>query len=151
MGNYIHGHSKHKPGGRTPEYTAWCNMIRRCTNPNDHAYDRYGGRGIKVHKRWRNSFTNFLKDMGKKPTPKHMLDRINNNGNYEPGNCRWATRCQQFNNRQSNLKITYNGKTKTLAQWCRKLGLPYKRTYQRLMAYGWPVKKALETPRWYNW
>lgn len=84
----------------TKEYKAWINMKRRCTAKETyHAYNRYGGRGIKVCDRWKNSFENFLSDMGLKPTQKHSLDRINPDGNYEPNNCRWATMKQQRNNR----------------------------------------------------
>lgn len=83
----------------TPEHRAWKALRGRCNNPNDPAYANYGGRGIRVCERW-NSFDNFLADMGLKPTPKHSIDRIDNNGNYEPGNCRWATDSQQNKNKR---------------------------------------------------
>lgn len=86
------------PRSRTPEYSSWASMIRRCTNEKAFAYHRYGGRGITVCKRWLNSFENFLSDMGLRPSIKHSLDRINNDGNYEPSNCRWATIDQQMAN-----------------------------------------------------
>ncbi len=89
-----HGQSK------SPEYRAWCLMITRCTNPNRAKWSEYGGRGITVCDRWRHSFENFLADMGRKPSPRHSLDRENNDGNYEPTNCRWATDKQQANNRR---------------------------------------------------
>jgi hypothetical protein len=88
---------------KTPEYYAYHAMIQRCNNPNYHHFYNYGGRGIKVCKRWLNSFENFFADMGKKPSRRHSLDRKNNSGNYTPRNCRWATLKQQANNRRNNV------------------------------------------------
>lgn len=87
---------------QTREYVAWANMISRCENPNVDRYPVYGGRGIKICERWRNSFPAFLEDMGRKPSREHSIDRKDVNGNYEPGNCRWATPDVQANNKQNS-------------------------------------------------
>jgi hypothetical protein len=97
--NATHGESK-----KTPEYETWVGIKKRCTNSRTKAWKYYGGRGITMCDRWFSSYENFLADMGRKPTPKHSIDRINNDGNYEPGNCRWATSLQQNNNRSDNKK-----------------------------------------------
>ena len=90
---------------RLSEYKAWQNMKARCLNPNDISFKNYGERGIKVCDRWKNSFSNFLSDMGRKTSDQHSLDRINVNGNYEPSNCRWATDIEQNNNTRRNKKL----------------------------------------------
>ena len=94
-----HGESK------TLLYKTWRSMVRRCSNPRDTAYPNYGGRGITVCERWRASYEAFRDDMGPKPTPHHSIDRIDNNGNYEPGNCRWATRLQQNQNSRRSRNV----------------------------------------------
>lgn len=106
-------------GSRT--YNSYLSMLARCSNPTATAYKLYGGRGISVCERWRN-FENFFADMGVRPLST-SLDRIDTNGNYEPGNCRWATPRQQANNTSANVFITLNGKTLTLSEWSRELGI----------------------------
>lgn len=119
----IQNASSHKLS-KTPTYKSWCEMKARCYNKNNASYFRYGGRGIKVCDRWLNSFENFYADMGEKPE-KMSLDRIDNNGNYSPENCRWADVKTQCNNRRSNLLFTYKGETKTLKQWCEEYNMKY--------------------------
>lgn len=104
----------------TPEYLVWAHIKGRCENGNDAAFHNYGGRGIRLCKRWQ-SFENFLEDMGPRP-PKHSIDRIDVNGNYEPGNCRWATAEVQANNRRGNHRVTIHGVTKTIAEWAKHNG-----------------------------
>lgn len=129
-----------------PEYACWSNMRQRCLTPGATNYKDYGGRGIKVCERWKNSFENFISDMGMPPTPKHQIERRDNNGNYEPSNCYWATRKEQANNQRSNVILTLNGESKTVAQWADKAGLVYKTFYQRLFTYGWGLQRALTEP-----
>jgi len=118
-GNVTHGQTI---GGITSEYEAWQGMFKRCYNHNTVRFENHGGRGIEVCERWK-KFENFFEDMGKKPTPKHSLDRINNDGNYEPSNCRWATPKEQCYNRRSTRFIEYNGVTKILQEWSDFFGL----------------------------
>lgn len=121
----------HGRGKRTDrEYKTWCEIKHRCYNKNYAYYKNYGGRGIKMCERWFNSFENFLIDMGDIPEPKEnfSIDRIDNNGDYCPENCRWATRKEQCNNRRSNINIEYKGRHQTLRQWCEELGLNYGNT-----------------------
>jgi hypothetical protein len=100
--NFVHGETINKP---SPEWTAWHMMKQRCYNEHVSCFYRYGGRGISVCKRWISSFEAFLEDMGYKPFPKAQLDRINNDGNYEPSNCRWVTAKQNSNNRSSSKRV----------------------------------------------
>jgi len=121
---FKHGLSK------TKEYRVWAGMLSRCRDKNLKIYPLYGGRGIKVCDRWL-EFSNFMLDMGERPSDKHSIDRVDVNGNYEPNNCRWADRETQDNNKRSNVYLTMNGVTKTMKQWCILLGVkqPTMRCY----------------------
>lgn len=118
-------------------------MKSRCYNPKNIRYANYGARGIKVCDEWIHSFSTFLSDVGKRPSPNHSIDRINNDGDYELGNIRWATRKEQALNRSSNRFLTYEGKTKHLGIWAEELGIKRTTLTQRLNAYGWSIEKAL--------
>lgn len=106
----------------TRAHGVWMNMRARCSNPKNTEYHNYGGRGIKVCERWDRSFENFLADMGECP-PGLTIERNDNNGNYEPGNCRWATYREQGRNKRNNCHITFRGRTMILADWARELGV----------------------------
>jgi hypothetical protein len=129
---------------RTPEYCCWQAMIQRCINPHRRGYENYGGRGISVCDRWRTSFENFTADMGPRP-PGHSLDRIDNDGNYEPGNCRWATNTVQLRNRGNNRLVTFNGETLTISEWAEKLNV-HKNTLTNRIDRGWSVDDAFTKP-----
>jgi hypothetical protein len=133
------------PKHKTPEYKPWESMRARCNNPNRPCYDRYGGRGIKVCERW-NDFSNFLEDVGPRPSPQHSLDRYPNvNGNYEPGNVRWATPKEQARNRRNNHFLTFNEETHTIAEWEEIKGWKTGVIKIRLR-YGWPLEKIFTEP-----
>lgn len=118
-------------------------MLARCDNPKNPAYPRYGGRGITVCDRWR-TFEGFLADMGERPAGK-SIERINNDGNYEPGNCRWATAKEQNLNTRSNRLVTIDGETRPLAEWAELRGLLVGTVYDRLYR-GWNIERAINTP-----
>lgn len=136
--NTIHGNSG------SLEYYIWQQMKNRCTNPNAKYYEYYGGRGIKISDRWLNSFENFYADMGPKPTNQHSIDRIDNNGNYEPGNCRWGTKIEQMNNRSNNIIVNYKNKEYTLAEISRTFNINYDLLRQRVNR-GWSIIEAIES------
>ena len=147
-----HGYAKSKGhGGKTPEYNVWCSMKRRCNNKNAKSYPDYGGRGIKVCDRWleKDGFENFLADMGRRPSPRHEIDRIDNDGEYSLKNCHWATRIEQANNKRSNRFLTYQGKTQTASQWAREIGVT-PRTILGRIKRGCPVEKILQKGHLYD-
>lgn len=108
---------------KTTEWTIWTDMIRRCYEEARPAYPRYGGRGISVCDRWRQSVENFVEDMGPRPSKAHSLDRIDNDGNYEPSNCRWATRWEQGQNKRNNRRVEFDGQLLTARQIAERYGL----------------------------
>jgi hypothetical protein len=125
----------------TPTYVTWTNMNQRCSNINRKDWERYGGRGIRVCERWKNSFENFLEDMGKKPDFM-SLDRINNSGDYEPTNCRWATIHQQSVNKRNNVFVTINGSKKTLSEAAKEIGIPVVTLHYRIRNAKWKQEDA---------
>lgn len=131
---------------KTPEYVAWHDMRNRCYREKNIEFKHYGGRGITVCDEWRESFSNFYKYIGPKPTNKHSLERNNNNGNYEPGNVRWATQTEQCNNKRNNHRITLYGHTMTLKQWACFVGINYGTLNSRINESHWPIGKAIFYP-----
>lgn len=136
--NTTHGMS-HSRG-----YRHWADMISRCENPNCEGFRYYGGRGITVCSRWRRSFENFILDMGQPPAGL-QIERRNNDGNYEPGNCYWATRSQNARNKRSNHRITFRGRTLCIAEWAEALGVSEHLIDGRLRN-GWSHERTLSTP-----
>lgn len=128
---------------QTPSYSSWIAMIRRCTDPTQSFFARYGGRGISICARWM-KFENFLADMGHRPAGT-TIDRIDNNGNYEPGNCRWATRKEQSRNLSVNRIISFRGESLCLTAWAERIGFA-PRVLTKRFKCGWSVEKALTTP-----
>lgn len=130
---------------KQPEYRHWINMISRCENPNTPGFELYGGRGIKICDRWRIDFRNFYRDMGRRPSPRHSLDRVNVNGHYEPSNCRWALPQTQGRNTRRNRMLRVNGWSATLAEAAEGAPVPYNTILYRLKR-GWSVQDALTRP-----
>jgi hypothetical protein len=129
-------------------------MKSRCLNKNYHAYSRYGGRGIKICDRWLNGEGGmsgeecFSLDMGKRPSKNHSIDRINNDGNYEPDNCKWSTRSEQQNNVHYNNRVDYKGENLTIAELIKKYNVDISRQTmtRRIIKLGWDIEKAINTP-----
>lgn len=134
----------HRKSG-TPEHNTWKCMIKRCRNVNDPAFSNYGGRGIYVCDRWMMSFSNFLHDMGPRPSNRHSIDRINNDGPYSPENCHWATDFEQNSNTRKNTILEHNGRKLHLCEWSRQLGIKSQTICERLRR-GWTIGQALSTP-----
>lgn len=142
-----HGRSK------TRQYGQWEGIVGRCENPKSRAYKDYGGRGIKMCDRWRrgdgarSGFECFIEDMGERPSPNHSIERIDNDGNYEPSNCRWATRVEQQNNMRNTIFIEIDGRTQSMCQWAREMGLKPSTVSSRI-GKGWDPATAVMTPLW---
>jgi hypothetical protein len=138
-----HGHNTRSV--RRSEYSIWSSMKDRCTNKNNPQYKDYGGRGIYVCPEWLDSYETFFEDMG--PRPKDLtIERIDNDGPYAPWNCRWATHKEQQNNMRTNHNLTFNGKTLSIAEWAREIGVSSNTLYTRILTKGWSIEKALTTP-----
>lgn len=130
---------------KAPEYRVWINMKVRCYNPKSSNYKNYGGRGIKVCKKWKNSFIEFYKDMGPRPSKDHVIDRKNNESNYCKSNCRWATEKASNRNRRNTSFITHNGEKLSLSEWSEKLGI-CQSTLRDRKYRGWSDEKIITTP-----
>ncbi len=142
---YRHGEGKR--GKQSAEYNLWSGMIGRCENPKDWSYERYGGRGIRICPEWRASFPAFLRDVGRRPSPEHSLERIDNAGHYEPGNVRWATKQEQARNRRSTKRVIYEGVEMSLAEAAERAGVPYKRLWQGMKLYGLTLEEGIARSR----
>lgn len=145
--NKKHGHSSYPNGGKaTKEYNTWFLMTRRCSDKAIGPERKdYFLRGIRVCDRWKN-FENFLADMGYAPSPKHSIDRIDNNGHYAKENCRWANPTEQRRNQSRVTLLEFNGKTLTPMEWSKITGICNKRIHARIKIHGWSVERALTTP-----
>jgi hypothetical protein len=131
---------------KTREYWIWRGIRRRCNNPSSRPYPYYGGRGIKVCDRWEESFANFLADMGPRPSPDHSIDRIDNDGDYCPENCKWSTKKEQARNTRRATIIEFDGRKMSLPQWCELLGVPAYIVRVRINQLGWTFVEAVTTP-----
>lgn len=140
-------HNESSGGEVTKEYSSWVHIKARCLNHNNHKYHLYGGRGIAICDRWINSYENFLADMGRAPSPEHTIDRKDNNGNYEPDNCRWATIEEQQNNRRITFKVEFNGQQIPISVLCRQFGgIVNSNVASWRIRAGWPVLKSVTIP-----
>lgn len=138
-------HREKSGRSQTPEYQSWNAMIGRCHRPNSTAYPRYGAVGVTVCDRWRESFANFLADMGLKPSPQHTIERKRNEEGYHPDNCVWATPKEQARNRRTTRLLTAFGRTQSMKQWAVEYGLDPS-MFRRRLQNGTPVEEALTTP-----
>lgn len=138
---------KHGESHRSPEYRAWANMVSRCEAPCEKDAAHYAARGITVCERWRHDFPAFLADMGRRPSPKHSLDRIDVNGGYGPENCRWATPEVQANNKRNNHRVAYHGNEMTFADaWEASAKVVTRSVAYSRVRRGWPAEAAIDTP-----
>jgi len=147
---YKHGHADYRNAAVSVEYYAWTSMTQRCTNPKRWNYKNYGGRGIVVCERWLKSFPDFLADMGRKPSPDLSLDRIDNEGNYEPSNCRWATKSQQQRNRRprprlmSDADIRKAVSLRRQGKTCDKIASEFGVSKPTISRYTYPYLKSAD-------
>jgi len=136
---------KHRGCGSV-EFDTWCGIKGRCYNEKSTSYKYYGARGIKMCDSWVNSFENFYADVGPRPSNKHSLDRIDNDGDYSPENCRWATRIQQARNKSNNVYVNYKGKKRNVTEVARLLNINPLMVHKRIRR-GWPESRLFEKPR----
>lgn len=129
-----------------PEYQLWLAMKQRCHNPKNKRYQYYGGRGIQVCQKWRNSFKAFLADVGRRPVPGLELDRRDNNKGYEPGNVRWTTPLVQRRNRRNVQQYEHQGRKMYLVEWAKEINVTLATLEKRVRIYGWSIERALTTP-----
>lgn len=141
--DHVFKHGLCRRGSAAPEYGTYAAMLRRCGNPGQR---NYAGRGIKVCRHWADSFENFLADMGSRPSPDHSIDRIDPDGNYEPSNCRWATRSTQINNRRCTPRYLYEGELLPVNEISERCGTPADLLRSRLMN-GWEMQRAITQPK----
>lgn len=127
-------------------YKSWLNMRRRCNDPKNNRYERYGGRGIKVCDRWNESFQSFLQDVGERPSLDHSIERRDNNRGYEPNNCYWASRQEQSNNKKTSVLWQFNDRKQTIGEWSKETGIGWDTLKSRVSIYGWSIERALTTP-----
>lgn len=133
------------------EYHIWAGLMQRCYNPKRQSYRIYGGRGIYVCRRWKKDFIKFYNDIGDRPSKKHSIERIDNNGPYAPWNCKWATIDEQSNNRRSNTILYCWGMSFTMKQWAERLNINYKTLNSRINQYNWDTERALtQDPKEYK-
>lgn len=144
MSAFKHGASVTAAGRLVPEYTCWQGMRARCLQASNPAYRYYGGRGISICERW-NDFSLFLADMGRRPSSDHSIDRIDVNGNYEPGNCRWATKKDQARNTRTARMVTFRGATRPLNDWADEIGICRTALIRRIR--DWGIEEALTRPK----
>ena len=139
-------HGCSRRGKTTVEYRIWDGIKQRCYSPGNSNWHKYGAKGIVMCDRWRNSFAAFLDDMGPRPSEKHSIDRYpNQTGNYEPGNCRWATSLEQNANLTRNRMLTCGGETLHASEWARRMGVNVSVVFKRLRM-GWSDEKTITTP-----
>jgi len=127
-----------------PHYKVWCGMKARCDCQTATGYSNYGARGITVCERWRD-FASFVSDIGPRPSMGHTLNRVDNDGHYEPGNCNWATKQEQNYNKRTNTFVTVNGVTRTVSEWSRVVGLAPCTVHERIRR-GWDIQEAVTLP-----
>lgn len=133
-------------GRFTPEYRVWKSIRQRCLNPNNPGYANYGGRGITICAAWRDDFAQFLADMGPRPSLDYSIERVDNDGPYSAANCVWADRTTQNTNNRRNIHLTHAGRTQTLTEWARELGIERTALHYRIFTSGWTVEQAFTTP-----